>query len=123
MASVNLTRRGFVAATASATVATVAAVTAAPAYSAVVTPRLYGDGIHDDTDALEHLLRGGTVAVASNRVTAEYDQGTVRLLNGKFRTRRALRMSSDLHLYAPNCTFVVADGPAMPYPILDNAIL
>ena len=115
MASVNLTRRGFVAVTAS--LAAVAAASPAYAFSASA-PRLYGDGIHDDTDALEHLLNGGKVTTGSSRMTAEVDRGTVRLLNAKFRTRRPVRMSPELDLYAPNCTFIVADGPAMPYPVL-----
>jgi len=116
MASINMTRRGFAAATASLAVATAAS----PAFAAA-TPRLYGDGIHDDTEALEHLLNGGAVMAVSPHITAEADAGSVRLLNAKFRTRRPLRMVSGLHLYAANCTFIVAGGPAMPYPILADS--
>lgn len=113
MAKLSMTRRGFVAATAS----TAAVAIAVPAYAARA-PRLYGDGIHDDTDALEHLLAGAAVTAASSRMTAEVGEGTVRLLNAKFRTRRAVRMSPSLNLYVANCTFIVADGPALPYPVL-----
>lgn len=113
MVSVNLTRRGFVAVT-----ALVAAMAVAGPGRAFAAPRLYGDGIHDDTDALEHLLNGGKVTAVASRMTAEVDRGTIRLLNAKFRTSRPLRMSSKLNLYAPNCTFLVADGPALPYPVL-----
>jgi hypothetical protein len=27
----------------------------------------------------------------------------------------------NVHLYSPNCTYIVADGPPLPYPIVENA--
>jgi hypothetical protein len=90
---------------------------AAPSYAAPA-PRLHGDGIHDDTDALEALFRGARVELAHNRFTAQNRDGTVRLLNAKFRTRRPVQMDARHNLYAANCTFIMGDGPAVPYPIL-----
>lgn len=111
----HLTRRGFVRASALVSAAAMAAPCLASA-----APLLYGDGIHDDTDALERLFAGGAVTVVSPRVTAQFADGTVRLLNGKFHTRRPLRVPRNVHLYSPNCTYIVADGAPLPYPIVDN---
>jgi hypothetical protein len=85
---------------------------------AAPTPRLHGDGIHDDTNALEALFRGARVDVAGERFTAQNSDGTVRLFNAKFKTTRPVRVEAGVNLYAANCTFIMNDGPAVPYPIL-----
>lgn len=88
-----------------------------------MTPlELYGDGLQDDTDALEFLFKGGAIRVASPRVTAQLDGGTVRLLNAKFRTRRPLRLPADLHLYSPNCTYIIGNNPPLPYPLIETCL-
>lgn len=108
-----ISRRGFIAASTA-----VAGAAAMPVAAIDFSPVLHGDGIQDDTDALEALLSGKAVRSRREDITAAVDDGTVRLLNGNFRIRRPLKMAADINLYAANCGFSIDGGPISPYPIL-----
>lgn len=114
MEKIFISRRGFVAASGALT----AAVLSTPAYSLTARPTLYGDGVHDDTDALEALFANRPLTVMNDRLTAAESNGTVRLLNGKFNIRRPLKLEDGVNLYSANCSFSVNGGPSAPYPIL-----
>ncbi|MFB0613933.1 hypothetical protein [Aurantiacibacter poecillastricola] len=81
-------------------------------------PVLYGDGLRDDTVALQHLIDGHQVVLGSDRVLAKSEAGVVRLLKGKFRLTSALRGNPRVHLQIANCAFKLNSGPAQPYPHL-----
>lgn len=115
MASVNITRRSFVCSAA----CTAAIVSAGPAL-ALAPQRLHGDGIHDDTDALEALFAGQPVVTDREALIAQRDGANIRLLNGKFLIRRPVRIRKGMNLYSANCSFRVNDGAMAPYPILTN---
>ncbi|MBU0556919.1 MAG: hypothetical protein KKD64_01485 [Alphaproteobacteria bacterium] len=117
MTKTQLSRRGFIGATGGALVG--AAVMPA-ALQAAEIPVLHADGIHDDTHALEALFAGRPVQVVRENVVARYENGTVRLINGHYLTSRPVRARSEANVYTGHCTFRVGDGPALPYPELQQ---
>lgn len=99
-------RRGFAGALAGATAA-LCAVAAIPA--AWTRPVLYGDGVHDDTDALQALFDG-------HEVTDARDWSVIRPASFAL-NRRAFRLSRTLNTSGPcsgsitNCVFRWAEYP------------
>lgn len=108
-------RRTFIASSA-ATVVVAAAAPAAPVWAAT----LHGDGRHDDTNALQALFDGQPVGVAKPNLVAVNTNGRIRLLNGKFRTSRKIRIGAGSDLYCANCAFRIGDGSTAPYPLLQK---
>ena len=88
------TRRGFFKLIAGAAIAPVAAKAAALMPSA---PILWGDGVHDDTEALQALLDGRVVEFvdASMAQGAGWSGDYFRMPNGIFRTTAPIRMGSE----------------------------
>lgn len=89
---VDTTRRGFFRFGAGALL--IAA--AAPLVEASSLPRLWADGVHDDTAALQALLDGESVLPMTTKAkrTARLDGGLV-LCGGTYRTSAAIRLRRD----------------------------
>ena len=117
MTKTELSRRGFIGAAGGALVG---AAMIPSALQAAEIPMLHADGIHDDTHAREALFAGRAVQVMRENVVARYENGTVRLINGHYVTSRAVQVREDPNIYTGHCTFRVADGPALPYPALQQ---
>jgi|GEM_PF-1150359 len=112
----NISRRGFMGVTGAA----IGAMAVPVSLAAMEPVTLHGDGVHDDTEALEALFAGRPVRVVKEGVVARNENGTVRLINGNFRTRSPIRAYSDTNLYCGHCTFRVGETTASPYPMLVN---
>jgi len=108
-----MSRRAFV-----GTTVAVAAAAALPLQSLRAAVPLYGDGVHDDTDALQALFDGHPVRPMQAGMVARNENGTVRLLNGSFQMREPIRTNASTNLYSGHCSFRLKDGPASPYPWL-----
>ncbi|MCW2337281.1 hypothetical protein M2337_001514 [Sphingobium sp. B2D3A] len=117
MTNTQLSRRGFIGASGGAIVG---AAMVPAALQAAEVPVLHADGIHDDTDALEALFAGRQVRVAQKDVVARYENGTVRLINGRYLMSRPVRAHGDAAVYTGHCTFRIGEGPALPYPELQQ---
>lgn len=107
-----ISRRAFI-----GTAAAASASMALP-YRPAAAATLHGDGVQDDTEALQALFDGHQVRVMKPGMVASNEQGTVRLLNGNFRTRHPIRANSSTNLYTGHCSFRLGDGPALPHPFL-----
>lgn len=83
----DLTRRGFLKG-----VLTVGAVAALPALALHGMPTLWGDGIHDDTEALQALFDGKEVIHGDN-VIVRRCAGDFRLAGGTFRISKTLEIN------------------------------
>jgi len=117
MISNHISRRAFIGTGAAASAVAVAGVVPLP-LARLDAAVLHGDGRHDDTETLQALFDGRPVRVARPGMVASNENGTVRLLNGTFRTRRPIRASSAVNLYSGHCSFRMGDV-ASPYPWLD----
>ena len=91
-----MNRRGFLTAMLAACAAP--AIVRAESLMRIVVPtlaeiRLYGDGIHDDTDALQKIIDGAT--------------GSIILPRGNYRITSTLRLSSSACLDGQGSKFVI----------------
>jgi hypothetical protein len=109
----NISRRTFV-----GTSAALSAATLLPFQSLHGATKLYGDGVHDDTDALQALFDGRSVQPMKAGLVARHENGTVMLLNGSFRVREPIQVKASTNLYSGHCSFRLQDGPASPHPFL-----
>jgi hypothetical protein len=87
----NLSRRGFL--TGMVAVAAVTAAAALPLPSFASVPTLWGDGEHDDTEALQALLDGKPII--RDGVLLEPDGHGIRLIGGVY------QVSDTLHIRTP----------------------
>lgn len=76
-----------------------AAVTNAPVLAgepkAAPLPILYGDGVHDDADALNALLSGRPFFCDNQYILASNGEGWVHLANGLFRIGKTIKVTRD----------------------------
>ena len=86
------------------------AATQLPGKAFASAPTLYGDGIHDDTAALNALLAGKPFRLAGNGVYAVNREGYIFLSGGMF------RISNTIHVMRPNTTITDCcfEGDMMP---------
>jgi len=105
------TRRGFLGAMLAAAMAP--AVVKSSSLMKIATPKpllltLYGDGVHDDTSALQTLLAGGMVLSKSGLILGK-DAGVLCIPSGVFSVTETLKFSrnnvlfenSDIHYKKP----------------------
>lgn len=108
----DMSRRSFLR---GALVVSASAVLPLPALSAPY-PILYGDGIHDDTDALNALFRGDTVICENEAITIKKGDA-IHLNGGTYRTTATIdvRSMGGVDVGMTNLTILAesVDGPAL----------
>ena len=103
----SITRRSFIGALIASAAAP--AIIRAESLMPIYVPQLvlYGDGIHDDHDALQGLMDGRRVQDKSGSVYADKDTGLFRVYGGRFLIGGTLILSNAWNVSSfENCRFI-----------------
>jgi len=111
------TRRGFLGAmlAACAAPAIVKASSLMPIYvPKIIAPpylTLWGDGVHDDTLALQAMIDGKEVVRHDGASFSRNPDGAIFLASGTYAVSSAIRLTGDGHHHIENCNFIGLGNP------------
>jgi hypothetical protein len=81
---------------------------ALPLTKTFAIPRIYGDGIRDDSDGLQAAFNGEPFIAEDNSIRDALDNGTVVLQNGLFRIEKTIYLgNNNRHFEISKSTFIL----------------